>query len=66
MLRVSRLLQPRNPQFWLLVALNLLSSAIAFVLRSYELAPLAMFVLAVFAFGNVLFGMLIAVRLMAD
>jgi hypothetical protein len=65
-LRASRLLQPRNPQFWLLVVLNLLSSAIAFILRSYELAPLAAFLLAAFAIGNVLLGILIAVRLMTE
>lgn len=66
MLRVSRLLQPRNPQFWLLVALNVLSTAIAFVLRNYDLAPLAVLLLAAFAIANALLGIVIALRLMAE
>lgn len=65
-MRISRLIQPRNPQFWLLVALNALSSAISFLLRSYELPAALTLVLAGFAVANVLLGLRIAWRLMAD
>lgn len=65
-MRISRLIQPRNPQFWLLVALNALSSAISFLLRSYELPAALTLVLAGFAVANVLLGLRIAWRLIAD
>ncbi len=65
-MKLSRLVQPRNPQFWLLIALNALSSAISFILRSYELPPALTLVLAGFAVANVVLGLRIAWRLMAD
>jgi hypothetical protein len=66
MLRVSRLLQPRNPLFWLLVVLNALSTAIAFALRNYDLAPVVALVLAGFAIANALIAIRIALKLMAN
>ncbi|HEX5801535.1 MAG TPA: hypothetical protein VFY24_00815 [Azospira sp.] len=66
MLKFSRLFQWRNPQFWLLVVLNGLSTAISYLLRAYELPlPLAL-VLAGFAIANVVIGIRIAWRLMSD
>lgn len=65
-MKLSRLYQPRNPQFWLLVILNLLSSAISFVLRSYELSAVVTLVLGGFAIANVLVGIRIAWRLVAE
>jgi Kef-type K+ transport system membrane component KefB len=65
-MKLSRLLQPRNPQFWLLVVLNGLSTAISFILRSYQLPVLVSLVLAGFAIGNFVLGIRIAWRLMAD
>lgn len=66
MLKFSRLFQWRNPQFWLLVVLNGLSTAISYILRVYELPlPMAL-VLAGFAVANVLIGIRIAWRLMTD
>lgn len=65
-LKLSRLVQPRNPQFWLLVVLNVLSSAISFILRTHEISTAATLVLAGFAVANVIFGIRIAFRLMAD
>lgn len=64
--RFSRLFQPRNPQFWLLIVLNALSSAISFILRTYELPAVVTLVLAGFAVANVVVGLRIAWRLMAD
>lgn len=65
-LKLSRLIQPRNPQFWLLVVLNALSSAISFILRAYELPVAVTLVLAGFAVVNFVMGIRIALRLMAD
>ena len=66
MLKLSRLVQPRNPQFWLLVVLNALSSAIAYVLRAHDLSAAVSFLLAGFAIANALIGIRIALKLMAD
>jgi hypothetical protein len=66
MLRLSRLVQPRNPQFWLLVVLNALSTAIAYALRAYDLAPGVALVFAGFAIANAFLGIRIALRLMAE
>lgn len=65
-MKLSRLVQPRNPLFWLLILLNALSSAISFVLRGNDLPVAVTLMLAAFAVGNVLIGIYIALRLMAD
>lgn len=65
-MRLARLYQPRNLQFWLLIVLNLLSSTISFVLRSRELPALITLVLAGFALANLVLGIHIALRLMRD
>ena len=66
-LKLSRLIQPRNPQFWLLILLNLLSTAITHILRTYDDLPTAItLALAAFAITNALWGLRIALRLMAD
>lgn len=65
-MKLSRLYQPRSPQFWLLLALNGLSSAISFLLRAYDLSTPVTLVLAGFAIANFLLGIRIALRLMAD
>jgi len=65
-LKLSRLIQPRNPLFWLLILLNALSSAISFVLHAHDLSVAVTLMLAAFALGNVLIGIFIALRLMAD
>lgn len=62
-MKLSRLIQPRNPLFWLLVVINLLSTAIAHILQRHELSPLPTLVLAAFAIGNVIYGIWIGYRL---
>jgi len=64
--KLSRLFQPRNPQFWLLIVLNLLSTAISYILRTRDLPTLPVLLLAGFAIANVVLGLRIALRLMAD
>ena len=65
-MKLSRLYQPRNPQFWLLVVLNLLSTGISHVLRSHELPALITLLLAAFALGNFVIGIRIALNLMRE
>jgi redox-regulated HSP33 family molecular chaperone len=65
-MKLSRLIQPRNPQFWVLIALNGLSTAISWILRTRDLPAAVTVVLAGFAVCNVLLGLWIAFRLMND
>ena len=65
-MKLSRLWQPRNPAFWLMVALNLLSTVLAWIARSYELAPAAALVVAGFAVANALIGLRLMWLLMRD
>jgi hypothetical protein len=64
--KFSRLYQPRNPKFWLLVILNLLSTGITHILRSQELPLVIALVLAAFALANCLIGIRIALQLLRD
>ena len=65
-MKLARLWQPRNPAFWLMVVLNLLSTLLAWVARSYTLAPLAMLVVIGFAIGNAVIGMRLMWLLVRD
>ncbi|WP_407280084.1 hypothetical protein U5817_06440 [Aromatoleum evansii] len=65
-MKLSRLYQPRNPAFWMMIALNVLSSVFAWILRSYPLSTPALVVLAGVALANALLGMWFAWRLVRD
>lgn len=65
-MRFSRLFQPRNPLFWLMLALNLMSTVLAWVVRNHDLTPVAAAVIAVFALGNAVLGLALALRLMRN
>lgn len=65
-MKLARLWQPRNPAFWMMVLLNLLSSVLAWVLRSYPLLPLAALVVAGFALVNAVLGLRLAFALMRE
>lgn len=65
-MKLSRLYQPRNPQFWLLVVLNLLSTGISHILRGHDLPVWITLVLTTFALLNFVIGIRIALRLMKD
>ena len=65
-MKLSRLFQPRNPRFWLMVALNLLSTALAWIARSYDLVPLAALMVAGFAVANAVLGIRLALALMRE
>jgi hypothetical protein len=65
-MRISRLFQFRNPLFWIFVLLNGLSTVISYQLRTHEFSwPIAL-ILAGFAFGNMIYGIRIALRLMRE
>lgn len=65
-MKLSRLMQPRNPLFWLMMTLNGLSSALAFFLHAYDLPLVLRLVVGGFALANAVFGLRIAYRLMRE
>ncbi|MDP1734782.1 MAG: hypothetical protein Q8L44_10525 [Sulfuritalea sp.] len=65
-MKLGRLYQPRNPAFWLMVVFNALSTLLAWVARTYELAPAASLVLAGVAIANALIGLRLMLLLMRD
>lgn len=65
-MKLARLWQPRNPAFWLMVVLNLLSAALAWIARNLELAPAAALVVAAFAVANALIGLRLMWGLMRE
>ena len=64
MLKITRLFQPRNPAFWLMLILNVLSLLLAWVIEHRRLNGMGLFVVAVLAMGNALWGLWLAWRLM--
>lgn len=56
-MKLSRLIQPRNPRFWLMLALNALSTLLAWVARSQPLSTLGTLLVLGFALGNAVLGM---------
>lgn len=62
--KLRRLYQPRHPLFWMMVMLNLLSAALAWIVQNRPLATPAMLMVAVFAIGNGLLGTWMAWRLL--
>ena len=56
-MNLSRLWQPRNPAFWLMIAVNLLSTVLAWIVRSYPLGLPASLLVVAFAIGNVVIGL---------
>lgn len=65
-MKLGRLYQPRNPAFWLMVVFNLLSTLLAWVARTYELAPAASLALAGVAIANAFIGLRLMLLLMRD
>lgn len=54
---LRRLIQPRNPAFWLMLALNGLSAVLLWIAQTYHLTLWARVVVAFFALGNALLGL---------
>jgi 4-hydroxybenzoate polyprenyltransferase len=54
---LRRLIQPRNPAFWIMLALNGLSAVLLWIAQNYHLSLFASVVVVVFAVGNVVLGL---------
>lgn len=65
-MKFSRLWQPHNPAFWLMVVVNLLSTALAWIVRNHSLATPVALVIAVFAVGNAVIGLRLMWLLVRD
>lgn len=61
---ITRLFQPRNPAFWLMLVLNALSLLLVWVIENRQLSALGLSVVALLAVGNALWGARLAWRLM--
>jgi hypothetical protein len=62
-MKLSRLYQPRNPLFWVMLALNLLSMVLGWVTHNLVLGVLVSLVIVVFAIGNAVLGAYLMWRL---
>jgi drug/metabolite transporter (DMT)-like permease len=62
-MKISRLFQPRNPIFWILVVLNLLSMFLSYIAQNYTLSTLASVIVIVFGALNAILSMVLAWRL---
>jgi len=65
-MKLARLFQPRSPLFWLMVAFNVLSSALAWVLRSWPLNTFGLWLVGGLALANAVMGLWLAWRLVRD
>jgi len=65
-MKLSRIYQPRNPVFWLLIGFNLLSTALAWIARNHDLAPLPALAVAGLAVANAVIGLGLMLRLMRE
>jgi uncharacterized membrane protein YwaF len=62
-MKFSRLFQPRNPLFWILVALNLLSTVLSHVALNIELSTLGTVMVVLTALVNAVLSAFLAWRL---
>jgi len=63
LMKLSRLYQPRNPLFWLMLVLNLLSMVLSWVSHTQSPGVLVSLVIVVFAVGNAVLGAFLMWRL---
>ena len=63
-MKLLRLYQPSNPLFWLMVALNVLSYALAWIVQNRALNRLGMLLVGGFALVNAVIGMWLMWRLL--
>lgn len=62
-MKLSRLFQPKNPQFWLLVTLNVLSLVLSDIAQNYNLNTLGSTLLIIVNLINVVLSSYLAWRL---
>lgn len=64
--KLSRLVQPRNPAFWLMIAFNILSSVFAWAMRAFPLDAVALSLVGGLALANAVMGIRMAWRLLRE
>jgi hypothetical protein len=65
-MKLSRLFQPRNPIFWIMLALNGLSTALAWLVHNRPLNTFGLLLVGGFALINAVLGTWFAWRLVKD
>jgi ABC-type iron transport system FetAB permease component len=65
-MKLSRLFQPRNPLFWIMLALNVLSTALAWLVHNRPLNTFGMVLIGSFALINAALGTWFAWLLVRD
>ena len=65
-MKLLRIYQPRNPLFWLMLALNGLSYLLAWIVQNRTLNTAGMLLVGGFALTNALLGTWLLWRLMRD
>jgi len=65
-MKLSRLFQPRNPLFWIMLVLNGLSTALAWIAQNRPLNAWGVLLVSGFAIGNAAIGVWLAWRLMRN
>jgi hypothetical protein len=65
-MKLTRLFQPRNPLFWMMVTLNVLSTFLMWIVHNRPLSTFGMLVVGGFALCNALLGTWLAWRLVRD
>ena len=62
-MKLNRIYQPRNPFFWIMVVLNVLSLVLGWITHNYVLGTFVSLLVVGFALGNALLGAYLAWRL---
>lgn len=62
-MKLSRLFQPRNPLFWIMMALNALSMVLGWLARAQPLSTPGLLIVGGFGLANAVLGMWLAWRL---
>jgi len=62
-MKITRLYQPRNPLFWMVVVLNAMSAVLGWLTHTQPLGLLASVLVAGFALGNAVLGAWLTWRL---
>ena len=62
-MKLLRIYQPRNPLFWIMLALNALSYALAWIVQNRSLNTIGMLLIGGFALINAVLGMWLLWRL---
>ena len=55
-MKLLRIFQPRNPLFWLMLVINALSYALAWIVQNRSLNTLGMLLIGGFALANAVLG----------